>query len=813
MAIARDLLKIIRQLLKAPGFTLAAILSLAFGIGANAAIFTLLDALLLRPLPVQAPAQLVQIGPAGSVADHPGAVLSLLLNGLASDPTVQGVCGFLTPLSNLETTQPVKPVSALALTGDCFQTLGIRPALGRLFGPAESERNAPKVAVISYDLWQQDYHGDADVIGKIVRVEGQPATIIGVTERRFSGLMLGFPAKVSFPIEQFMQPPPGMDGQQIFMAYLRRKAGISVSEMRAHLSVLWPRLLKATVPADYQGAKRDDYLKQKLLVVPASGGVDYTLRGQFGGPLWALLGLTGLVLVVSCVNVANLMLARGLERRREMALRVALGARRWLLIRQLAIESLVLIVAGIACGLAFAYAADHLLIVLFQARSTGFELSLSPDSRVLVFAAVAAGLVLLLVGLWPAFRNTDIDTASALKEAGRSVAGLRGRARRILIAGQVALTLVLLTGSAVFIQHLRSLESVPLGFQAAGLLDTQLMPLPGEHRTSSSLAAYDRELLENLKSLPGVESASLSTDAPLFHLANPQPVTKNSSETSTISANSVVVDDSFFSTMQIPLLAGSGFRNDDTPSSPKVAIISQVLAHRLFPEGKAIGQRLNIGPRGEGETVIITGIAANARLFSLRGGEESIVYLNYWQHLDPRQWRVVLVRTAGDPRNLFKAVENKIRAAGREYPTYIRTLQFQADMSLMRERLLAWLATAFGLVALTLAAIGLHGLLAYYVNSRTAEIGVRMALGAERRQVQWLVLREALALVAIGVIAGVPGAYALLRLVASVLPGAATIVLPMLIAAATLTTVGVFAAWRPAWIASRLDPMTALRHE
>ena len=814
MATARDLLKTIRQLLKTPGFTLAAILSLAFGIGANAAIFTLLDALLLRPLPVEAPAQLVQIGPAGSMPDQPGSVLNDVLNDLRADPTIEGVCGFVTPLSNLETTQPVKPVSALAVTGDCFKTLGVRPAVGRLFGPAESERNAPKVAVISYDVWQKDYNGDSDVIGKIVHIEGQPATIIGVTEPRFSGLMLGFPTKVSFPIEQFMQPPPGMQGQQNVVAYVRRKSGVSDSQLRAHLSVLWPRLLKATVPAGYQGAKRDEYLKQKLVIVPASGGVDYTLRGQFGGPLWALLGLTGLVLLVACVNVANLMLARGLERRREMALRTALGARRWMLVRHLAIESLALIAAGIACGLALAYAADHLLIVLFQARSTGFELSLSPDSRVLVFAAVAAGLVLLLAGLWPAFRNTDIDTASALKEAGRSVAGLRGRARRLLIAAQVALTLVLLSGSAFFIQRLRGLERVPLGFQAAGLLDAQLIPFPGGYRDNFSQAAYYRELLESLKSLPGVESASLSKDAPLFHHSYPQRVTKDSPDASAVSANRVVVDDAFFSTMQIPLLAGSGFRNDDPPSAPKTAIISQVLAHRLFPDGGAIGQRLRIGSIVREETVTIAGIATNARLFDVRGGAESTVYLNYWQYPDQQKWPVVLVRTVGDPQHLIKVVENKIRAAGHEYPLYIRTLEFQADMSLMRERLLAWLAAAFGLVALTLAAIGLHGLLAYYVNSRTAEIGVRMALGAERRQVQWLVLREALALVALGVLAGIPGAYVLLRLASSLLPGAANgALLPAIIAALTLTTVGIFAAWRPASIASRLDPMTALRDE
>jgi hypothetical protein len=310
-----------------------------------------------------------------------------------------------------------------------------------------------------------------------------------------------------------------------------------------------------------------------------------------------------------------------------------------------------------------------------------------------------------------------------------------------------------------------------------------------------------------------VESASLSKDAPLFHHAYPQRVTRDAADASVLSANRVVVDDSFFSTMQIPLLAGTGFRNDDAPSAPKAAVISQVLAHKLFPGGEAIGQRLRVGPRGQEEIVTIVGVTANARLFDIRGGDELTVYLNYWQHPDEQKWPVVLVKTTGDPQHLFKAVENKIRAAGHEYPIYIRTLQFQADMSLMRERLLAWLATAFGFVALTLAAIGLHGLLTYYVNSRTAEIGVRMALGAERRQVQWLVLREALALVAIGVVAGVPGTYALLRLAASLLPGAATNVLPVLIAAATLTTVGIFAAWRPAWIASRVDPMTALRHE
>jgi predicted permease len=497
-----------------------------------------------------------------------------------------------------------------------------------------------------------------------------------------------------------------------------------------------------------------------------------------------------------------------------MALRVALGAGRWLVIRHLVLESLVLIVAGVSVGLALASAGDRLLILLFQARSTGFELPISPDGRVLLFASIVSAVVLVVAALWPAWRDSDVDTAAALKEGGRSVAGKRSGTRRVLIAAQIALTLVLLSGASIFIQLLRDLQAVPLGFETEGLLNAQLLPLPGGYRDHFDQDSYYRKLLEDTEALPGVQSAALSRFAPLFSQSQPELVTSIQRETSTAQAERIVVSDSFFSTMRIPLLAGSSLPHDDRNSAVKNAMISQSLATKLFGSGDAIGQRLSLGSRGQRQEVAVSGIAADALLFGARAPGQFAVYVDYWQYPEEQKWPVLLVRTAGDPGNFLDTIRKKVRAEGHEYPLYVRTLPYQRNMSLMQERLLAWLATGFGIVALTLAAIGLQGLLTYYVNSRTAEIGTRMALGAEPRNVQWLVLREALLLIASGAVAGLIVTAALLRVVPSLLYeshgiGAA----PLAMATFSLLMVGVCAAWFPAWRASRLDPIAALRHE
>jgi predicted permease len=814
MAVVRDVRNALRQLIGAPGFTFAIILSLAFGIGANAGIFTLLNALLWRPLPVANPGALVQVGPATSFSDQPGAIFTSVLDEMRADSTIAGVCGFNTPLMTIEIHDRVIPVSAVSLAGGCFETLGVRAAIGRLIGPADGQRGTARVAVLSYETWQQEYGDNPNVLGRAIRIEGYPATIIGVTEPHFKGLMLGYPAAIYVSEQQFMAPVPGTLHDHWVLAYLRRRPGVSIEQFRAHLAVLWPRLLESSIPAAFQGAKRDEYLNQKLMFQPASTGVDYFLRKRFGKSLMALFALTALVLLLSCVNVANLLLTRGLQRRHELALRIALGAGRWPLMRGLLAEGLILTTAGLAAGTIVAFAASRLLVHRFQTTSNGFDLSLAPDWRVFAFAAVVSGIVLMFAALWPAWRNTGIDTAATLKEGGRSVTTGRTRTRRILITAQVALTLVLLCGASMFIQMLTGLQSIPLGFEKDHVLNAQLVPVPRGYGDGFNRASYYRSLLENVRSVPGVQGAALTKFAPLFTLPVPVPVQVNGQQSSAIRTEQLIVTTSFFSALNIHVLRGSGFSTAAAQTGRIQAIISESLAERLFGTGNALGQTLYVGAHGEEQQVQVTGIASNARLFGVRSHDEYAVYLNYWQIPDQQQWPVLLVRTAQSPAGMIDSVARTVRALGHEYPLYIRTLQLQWEMSFMQERLLAGLGSAFGIVALIIAAVGLYGLLTYYVSGRTVEIGTRLALGAQPRNVRWLVVREALFLLSVGAGIGTFIAIALERAAPALVPEwHVAIAVPLVCAVLCLLIAGIGAAWIPAWRASNVDPLTALRHE
>lgn len=814
MAVLRDLRNALRQLIGAPGFTSAIILSLAFGIGANAAIFTLLNALLWRPLPVANPGALVQVGPATSFSDQPGAIFTSVLDEVRADSAIAGVCGFNTPLMTIEIHDRVMPVSAVSLTGDCFKTLGVRPAIGRLIGPADGQHGTARVAVLSYETWQREYGGNQNVLGRAIRIEGYPTTIIGVTEPHFKGLMLGYPAVIYVSEQQFVEPVPGTLDDHWVLAYLRRQPGISPEQLRAHLAVRWPRLLASRVPAGYQGAKRDEYLNQKLMFQPASTGVDYFLRKRFGKSLLALFALTALVLLLSCANVANLLLARGLQRRHELALRIALGAGRWPLIRSLLAEGLILTAAGLAAGTFVAFAASRLLVHRFQATSNGFDLSLAPDWRVFAFAGVLSSVVLIFAALWPAWRNTGIDTAATLKEGGRSVTAGRTRTRRILITAQVALTLVLLCGAGMFIQMLTGLRSIPLGFEKNHVLNAQLVPVPRGYDDGFNRDSYYRSLLEKVRSVPGVQGAALTKFAPLFTAPVPVPVQVKGQQSSAIHAERLIVTNSFFSTLNIPLLRGSGFSQAAAQSKRIQAIISQSLAERLFRTGSALGQTLYVGTHGEEQQVQVSGVASNTRLFGVRSHDEYAVYMNYWQIPDQQQWPVLLARTAQSPAGMIDTVAKTVRAAGHEYPLYIRTLQLQWEMSFMQERLLAALGSAFGIVALIIAAVGLYGLLTYYVSGRTVEIGTRLALGAQPSNVRWLVVREALFLLWVGAAVGTAIAIPLERAAPALVPEwHGTITVALVCSALCLLIAGIGAAWLPAWRASNVDPLTALRHE
>ncbi|MGA8593623.1 MAG: ABC transporter permease [Bryobacteraceae bacterium] len=814
----RDLRFGLRQFARSPGFALAAIVSLAFGIGANTAIFSLVDALLFRPLQVRAPQQLIRIGleeSDGFIGVVPGG----MLEWLRRNPLLDGVCGAQTPLTTIEVNNEPIPAGAVAVSGDCYQTLGVRPALGRAFTLADDIPNGPRVAMLSYSFWREKFGGNPHVVGRSIRIEGVPFTIIGVTEPRFQGLLLGYPPMISFPISQEINARLGdTHAAHVFywaFAFARLKPGVTPQQARASLAAGWRRNLDRTLPPSFKGHERDDELRLPVAVASGATGLDYTLRNRYRQSLVALLAISGLLLLVACLNVANLLLARGLQRRGEIAVRLALGATRWQIIRQLATESSVLLVAGVGFSIAMSYVLGRFLAVILSRSNRGLVISVAPDARVLLFTASVALIALFVSGLLPAWQTSGTSLVDGLKNSSRTVTGANSRSRRLLVTAQVAFALVLVTGSSAFVETFRQLRSQRLGFETDAVLNAQLMPLPSGYAKEFAPSIYHRDLLDRMRALPAVESVSLSDISPLFTTSLKQAISrKGQTGQSPVLSLTVLVSDGCLATMRIPLLAGSDFSRSDPAQGQKKAIVSQSLAERLFPLGDALGKRVSVGTATALQDVEIVGIAGNARLVDPRSTDTNFVYLDFWQQPERAAWGNLQIRYSGKANLLIPAVRNTLREAGHEYALHLRTIGEQRDFALLREKLLASLGKAFGVLALTLVTVGLFGLLAFFVASRTNEIGIRMALGADRRDVNRLVLREAFLLTGAGIAIGIPLSYASERVLSGLLYSSGWIPIEILLAPiALLLLTAAIGAYLPARRATAIDPMVSLRHE
>jgi predicted permease len=820
----------VRMLLKNKGFTAMAVLSLALGVGANAAIFQLLDAVRLRSLPVKAPQELAEVhiannaGARGNFSSpYPSVTNPIWEQIRARQQAFSSICAWSADTFNLARGGEARFARGMYVSGDFFNTLGVQPALGRLITTADDQREigAP-VVVLSHVFWQREYAGDANVIGRKLILGAQSFEIIGVTPESFFGMEIGRSFDFALPVGAdtvLRGKNHRLDsGTNWWLSVVGRlKPGWTLEQATAQAQAISPGLFETTLPANYPPVSVKDYLASKLVAVPAGSGVSQ-LREDYERSLWLLLAIAGLVLLIACANLANLLLARASARGREIAVRQALGASRGRLVRQLLVESLLLAGIGAALGAALARSLSQFLVAFLSTSNNKVFLDLNPDWRILGFTAGLAALTCLLFGLAPALRATRTEPAAVMKAGGRSMtAGREGFSlRRALVITQVALSLSLVAGALLFSRSLGKLLTVDAGFRQEGLLSVGV-GFRGLNLQPDRNQPFRKELLDRIKAIPGVESAAETTNVPLDGNSSGNSVWMDGEgEGQKKGVRRSRVGPDYFRTLQTPLLAGREIDARDSTGAPKVAVVNEAFARQFLDGANPVGQRFWIEKTPfEPETLYeIVGLVRNTKYGDLREAFEPIVYLSTAQ--DPFQGAggQFLIRSSLPQAQVIAAVKRLLNEINPAIGMNFRVFKTMIDASLLRERLMATLSGFFGLLALLLACIGLYGILSYGVASRTNEIGIRMALGAKRRDVLWLVMREALLLVAGGVAAGIPLIFALTRLASTLLFNLSpTDPVSLGAAALLMLAVAAVAGYAPSRRATRVDPMVALRYE
>jgi len=813
----QDIRYSLRMLAHTPAVAIVAILSLALGIGANTAIFSVMNAIILRSLPIREPGQLVRL--TTPTPRNPDGQDSLSIPIYQQIQKNQHVFSSLFAWTgggvvNLEANGAIYQASMSAVTGDYFSTLGVQPILGRGITPADLNLDAGSpaaVAVISYGCWQSRYHGDPGVVGKTIRVEDHLLAIIGVAPESFTGLIIDADADVTVPVGysgRLAYRDPKNFGFEVFA---RLKPGTTIEQARAQMEAIWPSTMEAALPGGYDGPKRAAFLGRRVRVSSAATGSSF-MRQRYTRPLYVLMAMVGLLLLVACVNLANLMLARSAGRRQELGIRAALGAGKWRIVQQMLTESLLLSLSGAALGLAFAFWASRVLINTMWTGIVPLNLNASPDIRVLIFTALVSVLTGLLFGISPAWSIFRTDLLSAPQQNAGRVHGGAGKLGKMLIGAQVALSLVLVVGAILFVRSLRNQLSLDLGFQKDRWLVLQLFPQHGgEGRPMPNRVAYYRELAEHLSRLPGVESVSYSHMGPMLSYEYKQPVSIPSSQAPSLPAVFELTGPGFFHFAGIGLLSGREFDWHDGETAQPVVIISESLSRRLFPASNPIGQRIDYGDRRGLE---IVGVVKNASLWIPQSREPMVVYSPLMQ-FPTYNSSFVDVRTKGAPAKILPAVRREIETLGRQTVLRADTVDERMNRAvLLTDRIMAILSPFFGGLALLLASIGLYGLMSYIVARRTSEIGLRVALGANPASVQALVMKEALWMVLGGLAVGIPAALVCKRLVSGMVYGIAANDAPtILLSCCILVCSALIAVYLPARRASRVDPMTALRSE
>ena len=804
-----------RFLLRSPLFAATALLSLAIGIGANTTIFTLVDLLMLRDVNVAEPQQLIELdrvtryGRGGSFS-YP------IYRRVRDENTVfSGTIAMSrrTVAASVDSsgTQP----AGRFVSGNFFEVLGVSAALGRVLTPENDRIDAPlgpAQAVISDRWWRREFGGGPDVLGKIVRADSVPFTIVGVLPREFEGLILGRPADFYIPVasEPLIRQPSWLDKpDNNWLAIVGRlKPGATAATAQVDLRTIFARFTEDFAATLKHPAARQDFRSQQLLVESARHGLT-DLRRQLSSPVLLLMGAVTLVLLIACANVINLLLARAVARRREIALRLAIGASRGRLVRQLLTESLILGLAGGALGLVLASWGTPLLVLLASRGESPLTLDFSPDGRILLFTAAIALLSSLLAGVLPALRSARVDITPAFHASSPTTTAGRGSIRwtHALIAAQVALSLVLLVGAVLLVATLRNIKGFDPGFDREHVLLLNINPAKTGYK-DDRLRQYFRDVLTHVRGLPGVTAAGLSAVTPISGggMDLPMVVEGRAPESRTM-VYSNWTSDGFFATLGTRVLRGRDFR----PEDPTVAVVNEALVRRYFPSSDPIGQRVRVGGA---EPIEIVGVVASAKYMSLRERDMPTLY-GYLLGGGGLGQLELSVRTSVDPRALAATIRREVAAvAPAATISDVRTLAAQVDRSLGIEHLVARLLGAFAVLALLLASIGLYGVLGYSVARRTAEIGVRIALGARRPTVLRSVLAQSGKLVGVGSAIGALASLLLTRFLGTLLYGVTpTDARVILLSVSCLFVAGLSAAALPAWRASRVDPLIALRHE
>jgi putative ABC transport system permease protein len=822
----------VRMLAKAPGFALVAVLTLALGIGANAAIFQLIDAVRLSALPVKDPNTLAIVhlnknhwGQGNFNGPYSEFTFPLWLQiGQRQEP-FSSIAVWGGESLNLATGGEVNYANAIWVSGDFFDVLGVQPFLGRLLSRADDQTGCSGGVDISFAFWQRRYGGDASAIGQTLTLEGHPFPILGVTPPSFYGVSVGDRFDVAVPVCS----EPIVDGEYSriagprpretwWLAMLGRlKPGWTLERATAQLSTIMPAALNETIPPQYDADGVKHYLAYKLEALPAANGFS-NLREDSSTSLWLLLGLSGLVLLIACANLANLMLARASTREREIAVRLALGASRTRLIGQMLSESALLAIVGTVCGGLLAAVLSRFLIAFISTPNNPIFLDMRTDWRVLGFAAGLAILTTILFGLVPALRAGSVPPGSVLKTGGRGMTAGRERFRlqRILVASQVALSLVLLAGALLFARSLQNLMTRDTGFQQDGVLvaniDFTRLNLPEVRRDS-----FVRDLLDRIRAVPGVAAAAASTRSPVNgSSSNDDIIGENGADTKETSWLDYI-SPGYFQSMETPVLAGRDFNGNDTAASPKVAIVNESFVKKFLTGDKdAVGRQFRLweSPGKPEPYYSVVGVVKDSVYNDMHQPFVPVMYFPRTQLEKADADVTFLIRSQLGMASLLNSVKSTIEGVNPEIDIQFKVLRTQIRESLVQDELMATLCGFFGALAVLLAAIGLYGVISYTVAQRTNEIGVRMALGAQRSGVIGLILEEVAVLIAIGVAVGAGLTLAGSKAASSLLFGLKprdplTLVLAIVILAA----IGFGASFIPARRATRVDPIVALRYE